>query len=63
MPAYRAEVRKQINVRLDEETEERIARLTPIVKEALGINVTMSDLIRLAVRALAREYAKKGGRP
>lgn len=49
--------RKQLNVRLDEEMEQLFAELMPKAGEATGLKVSQSDVIRLALRALAREYA------
>jgi hypothetical protein len=46
-----------LNVRADDETEERIARLLPVVSAALGLKVTMSDLFRLGMIELERKYA------
>ncbi|VTR95252.1 unnamed protein product [Gemmata massiliana] len=48
--------RKQINVRVDDETEELIPRLIRSVTAALGIKVSQSDLFRLGLRELAQKY-------
>ena len=48
--------RKQFNVRADEETEARVERLLPMVKRALGLEVTISDLFRLGMIELERRY-------
>jgi hypothetical protein len=49
--------RKQMNIRLDAETEERVARLVPLVSAAVGLNVSMADLVRLGMIELERKYA------
>ena len=51
--------RKQFNVRADPETEARVKRLLPQVKEALGLEVTVSDLFRLGMIALERLYNER----
>jgi len=48
--------RKQINVRLDQETEKRVERLLPAVTAALGIKVSQSDLFRLGMIELERKF-------
>lgn len=48
--------RRQFNVRLDDETDALMTELLPKATAALGIKVSQSDLVRLALRALAREY-------
>ena len=48
--------RKQINVRSDVETEQRVRRLLPLVKQAIGLEVTVSDLFRLGMIELERKY-------
>jgi hypothetical protein len=53
--------RKQINVRADAETEARIKRLLPRVREALGLEVTVSDLFRMGMMELERRYGGKTG--
>ena len=50
--------RRQINVRADAETEARIQRLLPIVKESLGLDVTVSDLFRLGMIELEKRFGK-----
>jgi hypothetical protein len=50
--------RKQINVRADAETESRVRQLLPAVKEALGLEVTVSDLFRLGMIELERRYGR-----
>lgn len=47
---------RQLNVRLEEEFWVLIERLTPLIYEDLGVRVTASDLIRLGLRSLAKEY-------
>src|SRR5262249_15903930 len=48
--------RKQFNVRADDETEARVQRLLPLVKQALGIDVSISDLFRLGMIELERKH-------
>lgn len=53
--------RKQLNIRLDDETERLLALLVPQAKAATGLDVSQSDVVRLALQSLAREYkARKG---
>ena len=54
--------RKQLNIRLDEETEQLLGELRPLAEQATGLKVSQADVIRLALRALAREYAAAGGK-
>lgn len=60
--------RKQINVRVDAATEELIERLKPAVAAALGVDITATDLVRLGMQAMAKQYLpppetdKKGGK-
>jgi Arc/MetJ-type ribon-helix-helix transcriptional regulator len=55
---------KQLNIRLTEEDERLIEELLPKARESTGLDVSQSELVRLALRALKREYAGKvkGGR-
>lgn len=55
--------RKQINVRVDEATETLIAQLQPAVTAAIGLDVSLSDLIRLGMQELARKYLPAGDPP
>lgn len=48
--------RKQINVRVDVATEELIERLKPAVSAAIGIDVTVTDLVRLGMLELAKRH-------
>lgn len=48
--------RKQINVRVDGATEELIEKLKPAVGAAIGIDVTVTDLVRLGMAELAKRY-------
>jgi hypothetical protein len=48
--------RKQFNVRADPETEDRIRRLLPLIRGALGLEVTVSDLFRMGMVELERKY-------
>jgi hypothetical protein len=52
--------RKQINVRVDPETEQRIQRLLPIIKETTGLEITVSDLVRLGMIELERKHLGEG---
>lgn len=53
--------RKQLNVRMDDETEERVARLLPAVSEAIGLKVSQSDLFRLGMIELERKFLRASG--
>jgi hypothetical protein len=46
--------RKQINVRIDPETEALIPRLIESVSAAIGLRVNQSDLFRLGLHELAK---------
>jgi hypothetical protein len=48
--------RKQINIRLDPETEARLPRVRAAVSAAIGLNLSNSDLIRLALIELEKKY-------
>jgi hypothetical protein len=48
--------RKQINVRVDAETEALMIRLIPVVSAAIGLKVNQSDLFRLGLVALRKQY-------
>jgi hypothetical protein len=50
-------LRRQINVRLDLVSQRRLSRLLPMVSEAVGIDLSQSDLIRLALLELEKRYA------
>jgi hypothetical protein len=52
-------MRKQLNVRLDDDSETRLARLIPRVSQAVGLNLSQSDIIRLALLALEEKHAAK----
>lgn len=50
---------KQLNIRVTPADESLIKDLLPLARTATGLdNVTVTDLIRLGLKALAREYAK-----
>lgn len=51
--------RKQLNVRLDEDSETRLARLIPVVSGAIGLNLSQSDIVRLALIALEEKHTRK----
>jgi hypothetical protein len=60
--------RKQVNVRVDDETEERLARVQASASAALGLKLSVSDLFRLGLIELERKYpadvnAKVRGKP
>ena len=48
--------RKQLNIRMDAETEERVARLLLSVAAAYGIPVSQSDLFRLGMIELEKKF-------
>jgi hypothetical protein len=48
--------RKQLNIRMDEETEARVARLLVSASEAIGLRVSQSDLFRLGMIELEKKY-------
>lgn len=51
MPSKRA----QLNVRMDDQTKAEFDRLQIDLSEKLGLELSQADVIRLAVRALAKE--------
>jgi hypothetical protein len=58
--------RKQVNVRVDDESEKLMASLLPAIRDATGIPVTVSDLFRMGLHALKERYLsgkkrRKGG--
>ena len=55
--------RKQINVRADAETEELMNRLIPAVSAAIGLKVNQSDLFRLGLIALRKQYLPEDEKP
>lgn len=55
--------RKQINVRVDDESEARLNRLVDTASAALGLNLSQSDVIRLALIALEEKYAADTKKP
>lgn len=48
--------RKQLNIRLDPETEERVSRLLVSVSASIGLKVTQSDLFRLGMIELEKKF-------
>lgn len=48
--------KKQMNFRADVQTRESIEQLIPVVSAALGIEVTLSDIMRLGVQSLKKQY-------
>ena len=65
-PSVMPSDRKQLNIRLDAETEERMERLLLAVSASLGLKVSQSDLFRLGMIELEKKYPtepmKKGGK-
>jgi hypothetical protein len=55
--------RKQLNVRADDETEQRVVRLLPLVSKALGVQVSRSDLFRLGMIELERKFGGEAAAP
>lgn len=55
--------RKQINVRVDAETEELIPRLLRSVSAGVGLPVNQSDLFRLGLHELAKKYPPAPAEP
>ena len=55
--------RKQLNVRADEETEQRVERLLPLVSKTLGVQVSRSDLFRLGMIELERKFGGEAVTP
>ncbi len=54
---------RQMGVRVDEETHERLDRLIVKVGAAFGIPVGKNDVIRLALAALEEKYPDKLAAP
>ncbi|MDY3558136.1 hypothetical protein R5W23_000857 [Gemmata sp. JC673] len=48
--------RQQLNVRLDPVASELWGRLFPAVKEALRLDLSQSQVVALALQALAKEH-------
>ena len=48
--------RKQVNVRVDAEAEELMNQLLVAVSARIGLEVSQSDLFRLGLLALKKEY-------
>jgi hypothetical protein len=48
--------RRQLNVRLTEETEARLKGLVERMKAALGINISQADVIQAALIELEKRY-------
>lgn len=48
--------RRQMNIRVDEETRAEMERLKNAVTLAAGIEASHSDVIRLAIKELALKY-------
>lgn len=48
--------RKQLNVRVDDATDDLIERLRPAVSAAIGLEVSLADLVRLGMLELAKKY-------
>ena len=55
--------RKQLNVRLDDESEGRLARLVVAVTGAIGIRVSQSDVVRAALVELEKLYPQAPPEP
>lgn len=48
--------RRQLNVRLDPQTSELWDELVPRVQVAVGVELSQSQVVTLALRALAEKY-------
>ena len=48
--------KKQLNVRVSDESDERLRSLMERMKAALGIDVSQSDVIQAALLELERRY-------
>jgi hypothetical protein len=55
--------RKQLNVRMDEESEDRLARLVVAMRQAIGIRVSQSDVVRAALVELEKLYPQAPPEP
>lgn len=55
--------RRQIMVRVDEDTEERMEGLLARVKESVGINPSMSDLFRMGIVELEKKFPREPRKP
>jgi hypothetical protein len=47
---------KQINIRVDGETESLLPALKEAVSKSLGLNISYSDLVRLGLAELKAKY-------
>ena len=52
--------RKQLNIRMDPETEALVAQLLPAVSAVIGLKLSQSDLFRLGMLELQRKYLPNG---
>lgn len=54
--------KKNINVRANEETLDRLRRLAEVMTQTLGVEVSQADVIQAALVELEKKYhsAKKG---
>jgi hypothetical protein len=58
-----ASQRKQINVRVDEDTESRIASVQASASTAMGLQLSVSDLFRLGLIELEKKYPSQETSP
>jgi hypothetical protein len=55
--------RKQINFRVDDETDALVRALIPVVSDAVGLKLSQSDLLRLGLVELRKKYMPAGEPP
>ncbi len=55
--------RRQINVRLDPDTERTLAELKPVVSKSIGLEVSQADLFRLGILELRKKFMPDAGEP
>ena len=53
--------RKQLNVRMDQDTERLLEVLVQRASDKTGLNLSQSDVIRLSLRALKEKYDREEG--
>jgi hypothetical protein len=47
---------KQINIRIDDDTDQILPQIREAISQSLGIDVTYSDVFRLAIAELRKKY-------
>lgn len=61
--AFMATDRKQLNVRMDDETRDLLPKLAAAIGEQLGLVVTNTDLFRMGMQELRKKYLTPAADP